>query len=36
MLDTTGNISMINDAACSILNIKSEEVINKNYRSSFQ
>lgn len=32
MLDTTGNISMINDAACSILNIKSEEFINKNYK----
>jgi two-component system nitrogen regulation sensor histidine kinase NtrY len=32
MLDTTGNISMINDAACSILNIKSEEFINKSYK----
>jgi len=32
MLDTTGNISMINGAACTILNIKSEEVINKHYR----
>ena len=32
MLDTTGNISMINDAACSMLNIKSEEFINKSYK----
>jgi two-component system nitrogen regulation sensor histidine kinase NtrY len=32
MLDTSVNISMINDAACSILNIKPEEVIGKNYR----
>jgi two-component system nitrogen regulation sensor histidine kinase NtrY len=32
MLDTTGNISMINDAACSILNIKSGEFINKGYK----
>ncbi len=32
MLDTSGNISMINGAACTILNIKPEEVINKSYR----
>jgi two-component system nitrogen regulation sensor histidine kinase NtrY len=32
MLDTSGNISMINGAACKILNIKPEEVINKSYR----
>ncbi len=32
MLDTAGNISMINDAACSILNIKPETVKNKSYR----
>ncbi len=32
MLDTSGSISMINDAACTILNIKPEEVINKSYR----
>jgi len=32
MLDTSGSISMINGAACTILNIKPEEVINKSYR----
>ncbi|MDI6890671.1 MAG: ATP-binding protein [Thermodesulfovibrionales bacterium] len=32
MLNTAGNILMINGAACSILNIKSEVVINKSYR----
>jgi len=32
MLDTYGNISMINEAACSILNIKSEEFIGKSYK----
>ncbi|MEW6213763.1 MAG: ATP-binding protein [Nitrospirota bacterium] len=32
MLDTAGNILMINGAACSILNIRPEAVINKNYR----
>jgi len=32
MLDTSGNISMINGAACTILNIKPEEVIHKHYR----
>lgn len=32
MLDTSGNISMINEAACSILNIKSEEFISKSYK----
>ena len=31
MLDVSGEISMINGAACSILNIKPEEVIHKNY-----
>jgi len=32
MLDTAGNISMINDAACSILNINQEKVKNKSYK----
>ncbi|OGW37995.1 MAG: hypothetical protein A2Y97_10095 [Nitrospirae bacterium RBG_13_39_12] len=32
MLNTSGNISMINGSACTILNIKPEEVINKHYR----
>lgn len=32
MFDTSGNISMINGAACTILNIKPEEVINKSYK----
>ncbi|MEW6163005.1 MAG: ATP-binding protein [Nitrospirota bacterium] len=32
MLNTAGNILMINGAACSILNIKSEVVINKSYK----
>ncbi|MBM4135869.1 MAG: HAMP domain-containing protein [Nitrospira sp.] len=32
MLDTAGTILMINDAACSILHIHQEDVINKNYR----
>ncbi|MEW6675322.1 MAG: ATP-binding protein [Nitrospirota bacterium] len=32
MLNTAGNILMINGAACTILNIKPEEVINKSYR----
>jgi len=31
MFDTSGNISMINGAACTILNIIPEEVINKSY-----
>jgi two-component system nitrogen regulation sensor histidine kinase NtrY len=33
MLDTSGNISVINGAACMILNIKPEEVIHKHYRN---
>lgn len=32
MLDTSGNILMINGAACRILNIKPEDVINENYK----
>ncbi len=32
MLDTSGTISMINGAACSILNINQHEVINKSYK----
>jgi len=32
MLDTSGEISVINGAACSILNIKPEEIIYQNYR----
>ncbi|MEW6001946.1 MAG: ATP-binding protein [Nitrospirota bacterium] len=32
MLDTSGKIIMINRAACSILNIDQDEVINRNYR----
>ncbi len=32
MLDTAGTILMINDAACAILHIHQEDVINKNYR----
>lgn len=32
MFDTSGNISMINGAACTILNIIPEEVINKSYK----
>jgi two-component system, NtrC family, nitrogen regulation sensor histidine kinase NtrY len=32
MLDTSGNISMINGAACEILNIKPEDFVNKSYR----
>lgn len=32
MLDTLGNISMINGTACAILNIKPEDVIDKSYR----
>jgi two-component system nitrogen regulation sensor histidine kinase NtrY len=32
MLDTAGDISMINDAACSILNINQEKVKNKSYK----
>ncbi len=32
LLDTSGNISMINGAACSILNIQPDEVTHKNYR----
>lgn len=32
MLDTAGNVLMINGAACSILNINSEEAHNKHYR----
>jgi two-component system nitrogen regulation sensor histidine kinase NtrY len=32
MLDTAGNISMINDAACSILNINQEKLKNKSYK----
>jgi two-component system nitrogen regulation sensor histidine kinase NtrY len=32
MLDTSGTISMINGAACSILNINQQDVINKSYR----
>ena len=32
MLDVSGEISMINGAACSILNLNSGEVIHKNYR----
>ncbi len=31
MLDVNGNISMINGAACIILGIRQDEVINKNY-----
>ncbi len=33
LLDTSGNISMINRAACAILNIQPDEVTHKNYRS---
>lgn len=32
MLDTSGNILMINGAACSILNLRPEEVMNKSYK----
>lgn len=32
MLDTTGNILMINSAACSILDINPEAVMNKHYK----
>lgn len=32
MLDTAWNISMINDAACSILNINQEKVKNRSYK----
>ncbi|NWF75496.1 MAG: HAMP domain-containing protein [Nitrospirae bacterium] len=32
MLDTSGTISMINGAACSILNINQQDVVNKTYR----
>ncbi len=32
MLDITGQISMINKRACSIVNIKPEKVLNQNYR----
>ena len=32
MLDTSGNISMINGAACAILDINPEDVIHENYR----
>jgi len=32
MLDTSGNILMINGAACSILNTSPEAVVHKNYR----
>jgi two-component system nitrogen regulation sensor histidine kinase NtrY len=32
MLDTSGNISMINGAACRILNVKPEDVVNKSYK----
>ncbi|MBM4140642.1 MAG: HAMP domain-containing protein [Nitrospira sp.] len=32
MLDTTGNILMINSAACSILDINLEAVMNKHYK----
>ncbi|MEW6571291.1 MAG: ATP-binding protein [Nitrospirota bacterium] len=32
MLDTSGNISVINGAACQILNIRREDVTNKNYK----
>lgn len=32
MLDTSGNILMINGAACRILNIIPEDVVNKNYK----
>ena len=32
MLDTSGEISVINGAACTILNIKPEEIIYQNYR----
>jgi two-component system nitrogen regulation sensor histidine kinase NtrY len=32
MLDITGQISMINKRACSIVNIKPERVLNQNYR----
>jgi two-component system nitrogen regulation sensor histidine kinase NtrY len=32
MLNTAGNVLMINGAACSILNINPEEVLNKNYK----
>jgi len=32
MLDTTGHILMINKRACSIINIRPEQVMNKNYR----
>ncbi len=31
MLDINGNISMINGAACMILGIRQDEVVNKNY-----
>jgi two-component system nitrogen regulation sensor histidine kinase NtrY len=33
LLDTSGNISMINGAACAILNIQPDEVTHKNYRT---
>jgi two-component system, NtrC family, nitrogen regulation sensor histidine kinase NtrY len=32
MLDTSGEISVINGAACAILNIKPEEIIYQNYK----
>jgi two-component system nitrogen regulation sensor histidine kinase NtrY len=32
MLNTAGNVLMINGAACSILNINPEEILNKNYK----
>lgn len=32
LLDVSGEISMINGAACSVLNLNSGEVIHKNYR----
>lgn len=32
MLNTVGNVTMINDAACSILKINLKEGLNKNYK----
>jgi len=33
MLDTSGNISVINGAACKILGINPKDVVNKNYKA---